>query len=269
MEESFSLWVPMIKAKPQDEGDSAYRIRGVASTETRDWQGETVVQSGIDFNPFLKSGHFNWNHQPGPENIIGEPTAAVVVTVADVPGYRILPHQTGHEPCLYLEGVLYKGVTRADAVWKLMTTLAKGSPYDRALGYSLEGGVAARTGNNRLTRTVVRHCAVTHEPINSDSWAVLAKSALGLAADPWTPHHVFWDFDALVKSMTGEEESYREVMTLSRQMAGLTPCTRSHHDGVQFVGGTDGLLCHLVECDGWSPDAALIHVQTLKSALGG
>ena len=259
-EESFSLWLPMIKAKPQDEEATAYRIRGVASTESRDFQGEQVVQDGIDFQPFLKSGHFNWNHQPGPENVIGEPTGAVVTHVSDVPGYQPQPGQTGHEACLYLEGVLYKGVPRADAVWKLMTTLEKSGEYRRSLGYSLEGGVAARNGY-RLVRTMVRHCAITHEPINAESWAALAKSLAGPVAQ-YTPHHCFGTFDSLVKSFAEPD-----VLALSRATVGLTPCSLGHHDGQHFAGGGDGLLCHLVECEGWQPDAALTHVSILMTAL--
>ena len=52
--------------------DGKWKIRGLASTQGIDQQGETIIQKGIDLSPVdQKRAVLNWDHQKGVENIIG------------------------------------------------------------------------------------------------------------------------------------------------------------------------------------------------------
>src|SRR2546430_5401415 len=113
----------------------------------------------MDFAPLLKSGVLNFDHLDGPENIIGEPTEAKVIEKSNSPSI------------FYTKGWLYKHVPRAQAVWNHLQELEKGvQPITRKYGFSVQGGVLERKGQE-LTKSVVRHLAVTHQPVNTDTFA--------------------------------------------------------------------------------------------------
>lgn len=140
------------------------RIGGIVSTSDMDRQHETLVQEGLDFEPFLKSGWFNDNHDSSTDALIGYPTLA---TMRELPGGR---------KGWYVEGYLLKGCERADRIWELAQALQKS---DRKLGFSVEGSVVERDSKNAnvVRKAVVREVAITRCPVNtSATLSVLAKS---------------------------------------------------------------------------------------------
>jgi len=154
-----------------DGSDHERRIGGICTTDDLDRQAEVILQDGLDFAPFLKSGWFNDNHDPSTDALVGYPTTAQ---------YR----QLGLRKGWYVEGYLLKGSPRADAIWMLANALQK---TDRRLGFSVEGAVAARDAANPLTirKAVVREVAITRCPVNaSTALHVLAKSLSAGAAVP-------------------------------------------------------------------------------------
>jgi len=64
----------LIKAEIDKDSPQTAKIAGVISTEEVDLQGERVLQKGLDFGYFLKKGVFNYEHQPGAQNLLGYPT---------------------------------------------------------------------------------------------------------------------------------------------------------------------------------------------------
>lgn len=146
--------------------ETSRRIGGIVSTSGLDRQGEVLIQEGLDFGPFLKSGWFNDNHDPATDSLIGYPEIA---ELRDLPDGR---------KGWYVEGFLLKGdgTTRADRIWGLASSLQKSG---RRLGFSVEGGITARDPANPKTvlKATVREVAITRCPVNEDtSLHVLAKS---------------------------------------------------------------------------------------------
>ena len=140
--------------------DGEWKIRGLASTERVDQQGETIIQKGIDLTPIdKKKGIINFDHLKGPENTIGL-----------LDGYKRT------EKGLFIEGRLFKNHTKAKAVREIMESLSEG---DRGrVGLSVEGRIMER---DPLNPTVIRKCqisavAVTLNPVNADTYADIVKS---------------------------------------------------------------------------------------------
>lgn len=148
------------------------RIGGLISTESKDRQGEVVLQRGLDFSEFIKHGWINDNHSKETTGIVGYPT---------------LVEKTTHRgrPATRFEGYLLQGYERADKIWDLANVLQK---TNRRLGFSIEGGVQRRDGleGEIVAKAKVRNVAVTSCPVNTDTQLeVIAKSLMAMeGADP-------------------------------------------------------------------------------------
>lgn len=150
----------IVPADMEKASDGSYRIRGLASTERVDQQGETIIQKGIDLTPIeKKKGVLNWDHQKGPENTIG-----------------LLDGYTRTTKGLFIEGRLFKNHTKAKAVREIMESLSEG---DRGrIGLSVEGRILERDPSNPA---VIKKCqisavALTMNPVNADTFADIVKS---------------------------------------------------------------------------------------------
>lgn len=157
-EDDFSLWVPptetsgftlLAKAGEVPTDDAPRIIHGFCTTEDEDRQQEIVIAKGLDFAPFIKHGWFNDNHSPRTADVLGWPTEARLY----------------EDKGWYTKGQLLKGKKAADDVWELAVALFKsGSP--RRLGFSIEGKATLRNAANRIIKGVVRHVAITRDPVN-------------------------------------------------------------------------------------------------------
>jgi hypothetical protein len=148
------------------DGETSRRIGGIVSTDGLDRQGEVLIQDGLDFGPFLKSGWFNDNHDPATDSLIGYPETAELRELSD------------GRKAWYVEGYILKGdgTERCDRIWKLAKSLQKSH---RRLGFSVEGAIVARDAENPKTvrKAIVREVAITRCPVNEEtSLHVLAKS---------------------------------------------------------------------------------------------
>ena len=146
------------KFTKSDDGD--WKVMGLASTSKRDLQGEVVDQTGLDLTPLdMKKGVFNWDHKKGPENTIG-----------------VIDAYQKTKDGLFLEGRLLKNHSRAKAVYEIMSSLNKADTG--RMGMSIEGVIKERTGDGGKTikRAVIHSCALTMNPVNTDTHATLLKS---------------------------------------------------------------------------------------------
>jgi hypothetical protein len=171
----------------------------VASTSHRDLQGEFVEQHGIDFSYFLKHGFFNDDHKAGPENKVGQPTECKIT-------------KNG----LWVKGFLFKNQPRADHYWELMQAL-KESGSDRTVGFSLQGKVKRRDGST-IKECWIQDIALTPAPVNTATWAEIAKSLSAMQ----------WDFS---KSEPSDKE---EDDTEKAQTAGGSPLVKESLDGAKY-----------------------------------
>lgn len=152
------------------------RIGGILSTEHIDQQGEKILQRGLDFRPFLKSGWFNDNHSRATTDILGYPEGVTVFAK----GQRLPDGQVAESNTTWVEGYLLKS-PKAREVWELGKALAE---TGRRLGFSVEGRITQRMGPDRKTiaKAVVRNAAITNCPVNDNSrLEILAKSLQAVA----------------------------------------------------------------------------------------
>lgn len=186
-EKPFELWVgldPIEKSLAESSGHSR-PIQGFASTDDEDLQHDVMIQNGIDTSPFLAKGFFDWDHKSslGPQQLIGEPESCEL---------RRIP---GRGEGLFVKGFLYENNPLADAAWEMLQRTATGQSQ-RQLGFSIEGGVlpGGRFGKY-IKKAIVRHIAVTHQPVNPYTYAQLAKSLV-------TPdENISYNQDSIVKSL--------------------------------------------------------------------
>jgi hypothetical protein len=215
------FYMPLVKSKGAESrhGEKLWAVEGVAATDHVDQQGEKLILRNMDISPFLKSGVFNWDHGNGPEDILGEPLDAKIIEKSNKPSI------------FWVKGWLYKHVPRAQAVWNHLQELEKGEqPITRKFGWSVQGGVLERKGNE-LTKSIVRHVAVTHQPVNADTWAKCVNT--------------------LVKSLTIQNQPTAVAANPIQDLI-YSSCKNGCLDksSGNFRNGFHGLLDHLTLCKG-------------------
>jgi hypothetical protein len=162
---NFRFHIPVDILEKSADSQSRRLISGICSTDDMDQDDERLLQEGLDFGPFLKSGWFNDNHASNTGGAVGVPTLAEL---------RELP--TGRQGW-YVEGYLLDN-PRADEIFELAKSLARVAP-ERKLGFSVEGQILARDPVDPKTvrKALVREVAVTRCPVNlSTELTLLAKS---------------------------------------------------------------------------------------------
>ena len=168
----FSVWVPFhvlekARSRPNAEKPEQMvgRIGGIISSEHKDFQGETILQKGLDWSYFLKHGWFNYEHMQGPENVLGHPERVALTT-------------SNGKPATAVQGVLYLHKPQAKRVFETAVAIQK-AKAPRRLGFSIEGKTKERLGKNVLKAQVL-NVAITAHPINPDGrLEILAKALNG------------------------------------------------------------------------------------------
>lgn len=141
-------------------------IRGIASSESVDADGEVVVQDGIDWSWFKSHGFLTLEHPLHAMNVIGEPHEIKKIMHNGVPATEV-------------RGELYLEDPVGMSVWKKAVAIRK-SGGSRRFGMSIEGKVVERDGNV-IKRSEVRSLAISPQPRNQDAWMEpLAASQAGL-----------------------------------------------------------------------------------------
>lgn len=187
--DEFDFDMPLFMKGKDDVLGRRY-INGVASTEEKDLQDESVLQKGLDISYFKKNGYFNNDHKPGFENKVGQPTEAIIKKIKD----RFNKSVIG----LWVVGYLWpKGSHKvADDIWELAHALeAAGS--DRKLGFSIQGKVLKREGN-RIIKAWIQDIAITPSPVNTASWMDIVTE---MAKSQWATTR---DIDDLRKGINSD-----------------------------------------------------------------
>ena len=161
--------------KAEAEDKKKRRIGGIVSCETRDRQDETILQRGLNFDDFLHNGWFNDNHSKKTVDILGYPEVTQYIKKGHAMPNGQVAKADGH----WVEGYLLD-TPEADKVWELGKALQK---TNRRLGFSVEGKILKRSGDNQKTiaKAMVRNVAITNCPVNTDSrMEILAKSLVAV-----------------------------------------------------------------------------------------
>lgn len=185
-------------------GKKSRRLAGVASTEEPDQQGEIMIQKGIDWSYFLSKGYFNDNHDKTIGGIIGYPEALQMYRQGDE-----LPDGTiAKSHCTWVEGYLLQNDRRATEVWEKGLAL-RDTP--RKLGLSVEGRARARSlDGSVVAKSLVRHCAVTHMPVNEGATANLFLKSLS-QLEGASPDQLENAWEAFSKALTDQGLARRET----------------------------------------------------------
>ena len=157
----FRQWVPFETVEVEKGGeasDSLGRIKGIASSEYVDADGEVIVQKGIDWSYFLNHGFLSLEHPLGVLNAVGESVSAEVVKIDGVPATEITAD-------IHLQDPVGK------SVWEKARMLKK-SGSKRKLGFSIEGEALERDSEDpkKIVRSRVISVAISAAPKNPMSW---------------------------------------------------------------------------------------------------
>jgi uncharacterized protein YunC (DUF1805 family) len=210
MENEFNFYAPVTIQKGVGENADKMVIGGIASTASKDFDGEFMNPKGFDLSYFTQFGFINWAHQSNkdPLSIVGRPTKATI------------DHDRNQ---LYVEATLFKSNEKARQVYALGQILEAEGHH---LAFSIEGKVTERDSNDprKVLGAKITGCAITPTPKNNDSVANIIK---GLDDN---------DF-GLVKGMLsafddeGNEEDEFEKKEKSMGSESVAPLTPESVDG--------------------------------------
>lgn len=172
----FRFHVPITFEKAGPDGSTM--IGGICSTDDLDSEGERLLQEGLDFGPFLKSGYFNDNHGADTGAAVGHPTLA---QLRELPGGRRGWYVAGH---------LYN-TQRGREIIELAQTLER-SESGRKLGFSVEGKVLDRDPSDpsMVRRAIVKEVAITRCPVNTNTGLQLLAKSLSVGTAVNVPRGV-------------------------------------------------------------------------------
>lgn len=231
----FSIWTPF-KAVGLEKGNykrrssanggngeqQLGRIKGIIGSASKDQHGEVWDPRGADVSQFLSKGWLNYEHKPGPDNVLGHPER--VYMTKDVNG----------NAALGMEGVLYLGFPKAKDIWDVACAM---EGTDRCLGFSVEGYTTKRVGGRRvmdskgkmtwrggtLAKSVVLNTAITRQPVNPytrlDVLAKAHSAGVDLGA---LPDNAEGFLRALYKASVGYQQA-AEMGAASGSLASLVP----------------------------------------------
>ena len=144
----FSTWTAINLSKADDENtdEKLGFVSGIVSTENEDQAGEIIKQDGLDWSYFEEKGFFNWEHESGPENILGYPTKVIKgEQQTSVEGYLLLDRPKAREA--YETAKVLKDVHAP-----------------RSIGFSIEGQVLERDAQNEHIITKAKILKILNKP---------------------------------------------------------------------------------------------------------
>lgn len=166
--EGLLLW------KGEKSTDAPWKFAGIASDESADLEGDSLLKSMLDVSYAADRGYVNWHHSRSPEDQIGYLTKAVVLDAKNVKELRQelgLP-KLEDSASIYVEGELYQHVKKAAEVRQVMMS----APPGRGLGLSIDGVIARNAKTMEAVKAFVRGVAVTPIPAHPKTLVLLKKS---------------------------------------------------------------------------------------------
>lgn len=169
----YHLWVPieetdLLKSVAVDENGD-YIVQGVMTSDTKDEENDSIDPHGMDCSYFLEKGWIKYEHGHKPEQYIGEPLDIRVGTFT---------HPTTNEQVngIFVKGRLFAQRELARQAVKTIQDLQK-SNTKRRMGWSIEGQAIERDKKtNKIKKSILRNVVLTMSPVNTTTWAELAKS---------------------------------------------------------------------------------------------
>lgn len=163
---TFQAHMGSVLLKSEQVGDTeGWKFQAICSTADKDREGETLMQKGLNFSPFVDSGEFNWNHIPH--------------AMVGVPVGKKAWFEKGNWHC---EGMILKdmpispGYTTNEVI-KQHNNLQKAG-MTKGLCTSVEGKVRERSECGKyVVKADIYNIAITFRPVNPNcTLSMLAKS---------------------------------------------------------------------------------------------
>ncbi|MCL8207206.1 MAG: hypothetical protein K6V97_03910 [Actinomycetia bacterium] len=244
------MWFPLAKAREEvHHGERQRIVYGPISAEVPDGVQDVVVQDGMDCEPLVREGYVNWDHLDGPQHLIGEPLSTRPCKLND---RGEIDDRHGTIPATEGRVLLYQGHPPSDAVWSLIQAQERTPHAKRRVGFSVQGEILEKQGHY-ITKSRIRHLAMSHQPLMPLSFAAIAKSLRKT--------------QGAVPALQTLNLDAGDGWVWGRCPRGRRPCYDPHtyrfHDGIR------GMLGHFVRCQGWSLPFAKAVVRGLARSLTG
>lgn len=166
-------WARLIKAKTDDD-ESSWTLKGIASDEETDTEGEQLLKSILDLSYAKQRGYVNWHHSREPADQLGFITKCDLIPREEIPalekacGVKLSPTAS-----VYFEADLYRHVRKAQEVRDVVRSAPPGY---HGLGVSLDGGIAKEKASGTLLKAYVRGVAISPMPVHTKTLVTLAKA---------------------------------------------------------------------------------------------
>lgn len=173
LSDSYRVWVPiedqeLLKSVSID-GNGDFIVQGVMSADDLDEENDSITPEGMDCSYFLTKGWIKYEHGNNPNNFIGEPLEVRVGK---------FEHPTLHKSVngIFVKARLFANRELTRQAVQAIEDLQK-SHTKRRMGWSIEGNVKERCRKTgKVLKSVLRNCVLTMNPVNTVTWAELAKS---------------------------------------------------------------------------------------------
>jgi hypothetical protein len=168
LSDTYNLYVPIEKSIEVDENGD-YIVQGVMSSDDTDEEDDSISPEGMDCSYFLEKGWIKYEHGNSPNQFIGEP---LEVKVGRFEHPTIKKSVNG----IHVKGRLFAQRELTRQAVKTIEDLQK-SNTKRTMGWSIEGNVKERDRKTgKIVKSVLRNVVLTMNPVNTTTWAELAKS---------------------------------------------------------------------------------------------
>jgi hypothetical protein len=171
--DSYSLWVPiedtdLMKSVTVDENGD-FIVQGVMTSDDKDEEDDSITPDGMDCSYFLTKGWIKYEHGTSPDQFIGEPLEVKV-------GRFEHPKTQKSVNGIFVKGRLFAHRELTRKAVQTIEDLQK-SNTKRTMGWSIEGNVKERDRKSgKIMKSILRNVVLTMNPINTTTWAELAKS---------------------------------------------------------------------------------------------
>lgn len=170
---TFRAHMGSVILKSEKVGETeGWTFEAICSTPDKDREGETLLQKGLNFEPFCDSGEYNWNHIP--HAMVGVPVGKKAWFDKSLGGWKC-------EGMLLADMPIAPGYTTNEVV-KQHNQLQKAG-FQRGLCTSVEGKVRERSDCGKYVKKAdIYNIAITFRPVNPNcSLEMIAKSMNGQA----------------------------------------------------------------------------------------
>lgn len=174
LNDKYHIFVPiedneLVKSIEVDENGD-YIVQGVMSSDGTDEEDDSINPDGMDCSYFLEKGWIKYEHGKNPNQFIGEP---LEVKVGRFDHPTILNKSVNG---VFVKARLFANRDLTQQAVQAMTDLQK-SHTKRRMGWSIEGNVVKRhPKTQKVLKSIIRNCVLTMNPVNTDTWAEIAKS---------------------------------------------------------------------------------------------